>query len=123
MTGDEVMITLIASIKNMRKNMEGITSESPMMVATINNLKKASYISELEYKFCVALNCPNYPTGEGSPMFNTFLDFIELFFDKTDVVEDVRTYLQLLSEEDATSLIARVQVRLNTLESSQYQIQ
>jgi hypothetical protein len=90
------------------------------MISIINNVKKTSYLSELEYKFCIALNCRNYPTHEGSPMFNTFLDYIELFFDKSDVIEDIRLYLQLLSDEDANCLATRIETRVNNLESSQY---
>jgi hypothetical protein len=66
-----------------------------------NSLKKISYLVELEFKFCIAINCKGYPTFEGSPIFNCMLDYLLLFYDKSDVIEDISLYLKLLSTEDA----------------------
>jgi hypothetical protein len=71
------------------------------MMEIANQLKKTSYLAELEFKFCVALNCKGYPTYEGSPIFNTMLDYIELFYDKSDVIENISVYLKLFQMEDA----------------------
>ena len=49
----------------------------------------------MEYKFCIALNCKGYPCQEGTPFFNVILDFIELFYDKTDVISDITPYIKL----------------------------
>lgn len=53
-------------------------------------------MAEMEYKFCIALNCKQYTTQEGSPYYNTMLDYIELFYDKADVIGDLTTYIKLL---------------------------
>ena len=66
------------------------------MVDTANKIKRTSYLAEMEYKFCIALNCKGYPTHEGSPIFNTMLDYIEIFYDKADVIGDIAVYLRLL---------------------------
>ncbi len=65
------------------------------MIDLANMIKRTSYLAELEFKFCIALNCKGYPTHEGSPIFNTILDYIELFYDKSDVVGDLTLYLKL----------------------------
>jgi hypothetical protein len=64
-------------------------------------MKRVSFLAELECKLCIALNSKTYQTYEGSPLFNLILDYIELFFDKVDVVQDLLPYLRLLQTEDA----------------------
>lgn len=65
------------------------------MLEIANKIKKTSYLAELEFKFCIALNCKGYPTHDGSPIFNTILDYIEIFYDKSDVIGDIMVYLRL----------------------------
>jgi len=31
--------------------------------------KENFYLAEIEFKFCIALNCKGYPSHEGSPIF------------------------------------------------------
>lgn len=38
------------------------------------------------------------PCGVGSPYFNLVFHYIEMFYDKTDVVEDMLPYLKLINE-------------------------
>lgn len=64
-------------------------------------MKRTSFLAELECKFCIALSSKSYPTYDGSTIFNTILDYIELFYDKADVIEDLLPYLRLLNPEDA----------------------
>lgn len=52
-------------------------------------MKRTSFLAELECKFCIALNCKGYPTHDCSSIFNTMLDYIELFYDKSDVIADI----------------------------------
>jgi hypothetical protein len=80
-------------------------------------IKRTSYLSELEYKFCIALNCKSYPTFEGSPFYNSILDFLEIFYDKTDVIEDIRPYLKLLQPEDAYTLRDKIDSKVENLEA------
>lgn len=49
----------------------------------------------MEFKYCIALNCKGYPSHEGSPIFNVMLDYIELFYDKADVICDIIPYIRL----------------------------
>jgi len=77
----------------MRKKVEKMGSESSSLSKNINAIRRISYITELDYKFCAAVSCQGYPTQEGSPIYNTFLGYFELFFDKTDVIEDTKLYL------------------------------
>ena len=92
---EDILLNLISSIKNLRKNVVADTSSRKMMELACK-IKRTSYLSELEFKFCIALNCKGYPTQEGSPLFNVMLDYIELFYDKADVVTDILPYLRLL---------------------------
>lgn len=75
-------------------------------------------MSELEFKFCVALNCKGYPTSEGSPIFNTILDYIEIFYDKVDVISEIQIYLRLLNPDDAGQLKDKIKVKVDYLENN-----
>lgn len=71
------------------------------MLEISNKIRRTSYLAELEFKFCIALNCKSYPVSEGSPYFNIIFDYIEVFYDKEDVIGDILLYLKLLHIEDA----------------------
>jgi hypothetical protein len=92
---EEILFKFICSIKNLRRNLPTeLTSKK--MIDTANKIKRTSYLAELEFKFCIALNCKNYPTQESSPIFNVILDYIELFYDKADVICDILPYVSIL---------------------------
>ena len=113
---EDILLNLISSIKNLRKNIVADTT-SKKMIDLANKIKRTSYLSELEFKFCIALNCKGYPTQEGTPLFNVMLDYIELFYDKADVVCDIIPYLRLLQYEDAQALKEKVKAKVDNLES------
>ena len=71
----------------------------------------------MEFKFCIALNCKGYPCHEGSPMFNVILDYIELFYDKADVVCDIVPYIKLFKFDDASALREKVKQKVQNLET------
>jgi hypothetical protein len=71
-------------------------------------MKRTSYLAELECKLCIALNCKNYPTYESSSTFNLLIEYIEMFFDKADVICDIIPYIKLLNNDEAQSLRERV---------------
>jgi len=50
-------------------------------------------LTELEYKFVLSLHYHSFQVGEGSAYFTSILQYIEKFYDKFDVVSDVRRYL------------------------------
>jgi tetratricopeptide (TPR) repeat protein len=54
---EEVLINLIASCKNLRKNI-AVDGTSKRVMGIANEMKRTSYLSDLEYKFMLALNYP-----------------------------------------------------------------
>jgi hypothetical protein len=43
------------------------------VIARANEMKRTSYLAELEYKFVLALNYSQYPVGEGSSYMVTIV--------------------------------------------------
>lgn len=113
---EDILLNLISSIKNLRKNVVADNS-SKKMIELANKIKRTSYMAELEFKWCIALNCKGYPTHEGSPLFNVMLDYVELFYDKADVVADSIPYLKLLAYEDAQALKDKIKTKVENLEA------
>lgn len=64
------------------------------------------------------MNSKTFQTFEGSPFFNLMLDYVELFYDKYDVVEDVLPYLKLLSNDDAVNLREKIRQRVDAVEGT-----
>jgi len=115
---EDILLNLISSIKNLRKNVVAdVTSKKMMEIAA--HIRRTSYIAEMEFKFCVALNCKGYPCQEGTPFFNVILDYIEIFYDKADVVADVLPYMRLFKLEDGVALQEKIRTKVQNLESSQ----
>ena len=86
------------------------------IMETVTAIKRASYLADLETKFCIALNCDAYTCSEGTPFFMTLQDYIEIFFDKGyDVINDVMPFLKLLNTEDMFSLKDKIEQKLETL--------
>jgi hypothetical protein len=50
-------------------------------------------------------------------MFNLILDYIELFYDKADVVIDLIPYLRLLQAEDCLALREKVKAKIDAMEA------
>ena len=100
---EEVLINLIASIKNLRKNI-ATDGTSKRVMAIANEMKRSSFMADLEYKFVLALSYPTYPVGEGSPYFQTTYEYLDKFYDRFDVVSDLRPYLKLLGQPEAAAL-------------------
>ncbi|CAI2368685.1 unnamed protein product [Moneuplotes crassus] len=94
----ELLETLLSSIMVLKKN---IIADNPKTKAVANAFKRTLSLCEIEYKFCLALNCPAFPTQEKSTYYNSILNYLEAFFEHTDVVQDLRPYLKLFSSEDS----------------------
>jgi hypothetical protein len=62
-------------------------------------MKRTSYLAELEVIYVYALRTKNYQVGEGSQFLLTILEYIDNFYDKADVTEDLKPYLRLLNPE------------------------
>jgi len=56
-------------------------------------IKKTSYLAELEFYFNYAMHCPRMPVGDMSPYMSVINEYIDKFYDKSDIVEDLRPYL------------------------------
>ena len=116
------MVNLFSSVKNLRKHVISDPS-SKRSVDLANRIKRTSYLAEFDIRLCIALNCKNYPTYDGSTYFNLLLDYIEHFFDKSDVVFDLLPYFRLLNPDDAAALRERVKSKIDALETGFSSIQ
>jgi hypothetical protein len=114
---ENVMQNLFLSVKNLRKNLV-IDSSSRKQVEIAQRMKRTSYLAELECKLCIALNCRNpYPTYENSSFFNLLQEFMENFFDKSDVVADILPYLKLMQPDDALALREKIRSKIEAIEA------
>lgn len=72
--------------------------------ARLHNLaitvRRTSYLAELESLYCYALRCKNMACGSQSPFFCLMQEYIELYYDKADVLMDLKPYLSLLNDRD-----------------------
>lgn len=96
----------------MRKNI-ATDQSSKRVMAIANQMKRASYIADIEYKYCLALSYPLYPLGEKSAYFETITEYMAEFVDRFDVVSDVRNYLHLFSSNEAAALRGFVRKHLD----------
>ena len=63
-------------------------------------MRRTSFLSELEFYYVYALRCRPMQCGVGSNFFILMLEYIDLFYDKADVLEDLQPYLKLLNATD-----------------------
>ena len=74
------------------------TRELGCLVA--HQMRRTSYLAELESLYVYALRCKNMPCGANSPFFSLMQEYIDLFYDKSDVLEDLRPYLLLFNNNE-----------------------
>lgn len=79
-------------------------------------MRRTSYIAELDMRYVYALNCPQYQVGEGTTFWSLLIEYTEQFHDKSDVLSDIREYLTLLNNHDATALCSRLQFKVEQTE-------
>ena len=113
---ENILANIYCSVKNLRRNLV-IDMSSKRQIEISYRMKRTSFLAELECKLCIALNSKNYLTYEGTPMFNLFLDYIEQFYDKSDVVQDLMPYFPLFNHEDAIQLREKIKNKVESLES------
>ena len=114
-----ILESLLSSIKVLQKN---IVADNPKTKAIANSFKMTLHLSEIEFKFCLAMNCNGYPTQEGSPYYNNILSYLEQFYDKSDVVKNLTPYFKLFSSEDAFALRDYIKNKIANIEKTQYGI-
>ena len=49
----------------------------------------------MEFHYIYAIHCKEYACGENSPFYYHVFEYIDKFFEKSDVVADIHTYIQL----------------------------
>ena len=83
-------------------------------------MKRTSYLSELEFNYVFALRCKGMQCGIGSNFFILMLEYIDLFYDKADVLEDLTPYLKLLNAtDDVANVRDRFRDRINQAEQTE----
>ena len=108
----KVLKVVYHSIRNLRKNIH-IDANNKRLQAIAAHMKRTSYLSELEFFYTYALHAKTFTISEGTPFFNLMNDYIDHFYDKHDVLEDLRPYFKLLTAaEDAQEMLDRMRKRL-----------
>ena len=87
-------------------------------MAVANEMKRQSYIADMEYKYVLALRFPVYQTGEKTQYFHTICEYIDQFFDIFDVVQDIKPYLELFGISEAAALRGFIRTKLDEEEAN-----
>jgi len=56
-------------------------------------MSRTSYLGELEFFYIYALHCPTVSCGENSNYYYLVFEYIDKFYDKFDVCQEMRQYL------------------------------
>ena len=62
-------------------------------------MRRTSFLAELEINYIYALHAKGFNVGAGSQFFLLIYDYIDFFYDKSDVIEDLTPYLKLLNSD------------------------
>ena len=81
-----------------------------------NQMKRQSFIADMEYKFCLGLSYKEYPLGEKSHYFSCICEYMQEFIDRFDVVSDVRPYLKTFGITESHALRGFVRENLDQYE-------
>ena len=60
------MVNLFYSIKNLRKNTVQIDYNQKRLQIIAAQMRRTSYLAELEMRYVIALNYPDYSVGAGT---------------------------------------------------------
>lgn len=112
---ENVLVNIYCSVKNLRRHLV-YDQNSRKQTDIANRIKRTSFLAELECKLCIALNSKSFQTFEGSPIFNLILDYIELFYDKADIITDLLPYLKLFNHDDAMNMREKIKGKIEALE-------
>ena len=100
-------------MKNIRK-FNQIQGESKNVRSALKSqqMRRTSFLAELEFIYVYALRCSmvgfgmrGFSCGVGSIYFTLMLEYIDIFYDKADVAQDLRPYFKLLSAPEDTESI------------------
>lgn len=112
---EDVLCNLVASLKNIRRNLVPDTSSARMIKLT-NQMKRVSYLADIEYKFVLGLNYQHYMLGEKSLYMSLMKEYIDKFYDVFDVVDDLKPYFKTFGANEAGALRGYVRSKLEEVE-------
>ena len=84
-------------------------------------MRRTSYLAELDMRYIYALNCPIYQVGEGCTFWSLIIEYVEQFYDKSDVLADIREYLTILKNTDAVALCSRIQFKVQQIQEFEFE--
>jgi len=99
---DKIVRILYLSLRSLRKTVQSVDLSQRKLQENATDMRRQSYLGELEVLYCYALRCRSYPVGDGTTFMQLMLEYVDLFFDKSDVVRDIKEYVKLLSYPNDT---------------------
>ena len=120
---DKIVRILYQSLRNLRKNVTQVDISQRKLQENATDMRRQSYLGELDVLYCYALKCKAYPVGDGQSYLLLMMEYIDLFYDKADVVSDLRNYVKLLSyPTDANAIRQRIQDRIRMAEQAEPEV-
>lgn len=95
-----VIEQLFYSIKNLRINSKLIDPSRTELRHIGVQMRKASYLAEIEFRYVYVLHNSDLPVKEGSQYLSLIIEYFDHYFDKSDVTNDLRIYLSVLETPD-----------------------
>ena len=119
----KIVKVLYFSLRNLRKNISQIDMTQKKLQITATQMKRTSYLSELELNYIYALHARGFNVGAGSNFFILMTEYMDLFYDKSDVVVDLRPYLKLLNaDQDVDQMKERLMDRVQQHEEMENEV-
>lgn len=81
-------------------------------------MKRTSYLCELEFKLILALNYSQYPVNDGSSYMIAIIQYLENFYDRYDVIADLKPYIKILTYNEIDVLRNLIRQKLETEEAA-----
>ena len=113
---EELVFNLTLSIKNMRKKI-AVDLTDKKIVKKANEIKRQSFLNDIEYKYVFALNYEVYPVDEQSQYFKVIQQYVTEFYDVFDVIGDCYTYFKLFGKEESRAIRQTTRAQVEKLES------
>ena len=80
-----------------------MVEEMPSLsLEALTEMKRLGHLGEIEYKYSLALNCPNFCVNEDSSYYQCILEYMNSF--RRDVVTDMRPYLKIMTQSEILAL-------------------
>lgn len=98
------------------RQVQAADNSSKKVLDKMYAMKRTSYLCELEYKMVLALNYTQYPTNEGSSFMISIIQYLENFYDRYDVISDLKPYIKILTYTEIDVLRNLIRGKLETEE-------